>query len=340
MLYRMVATNIPLHIGAEEFYEYVRSHTSGNMVANALLITTPVRNPHDRDFCFKNGDIPKANRVAGCLPMSTGAAVVDYTSKEAAVAAQNVDFLVDGAVVALSAVGAVTTTGPRKEEDEGRSAYKQLQRGVGVALGCEPPSDRKRPRARDDEGEHEIGLRLVGIPTRIYGNFLEMHGISPRKVMGVVREPADATSPSSANGKSLCRSPVDLFYDVASALRRREMDELLSLRRISDEEIVISVTPEAGKTLLEQASNGIGLRVVAASISEESSGEENLEGNENIVFTLTVHKLRPQILVDGENLQLVKKHEVLRSMARIMELTNARAAGFIDLYGNVLLPKC
>ncbi|KEG05308.1 hypothetical protein DQ04_23751000, partial [Trypanosoma grayi] len=217
MPYRLLATNIPLHVTAEEFYDYVRAHAGGDAVVNALLITRPAAE-------------------AAVTESSCGAALVDYATKSAADTARCANFYVDGAHVLLKGVGiaAATATATKPapatlrsaeaEAEEGREAYRQLQCGVNASHRRNVPTSScavfttaagdeaamtsvglKRPR-EDAGGEaQEMELRLLGIPCDVYGHFLP-------SINGSAGDNDDAAVP--ANGATR-RSAVDLFADVA-----------------------------------------------------------------------------------------------------------------------------
>ncbi|EAN77264.1 uncharacterized protein TEOVI_000155200 [Trypanosoma equiperdum] len=335
---RLLATNIPLHITAEEFYDYVRAHSSGDAVVNALLITRPGDNGAAAPGIRKGP--AKRKRAAENPFVSSGAALIDYETKAAADAARRVDFLVGDTVVMLNVVGSVAVSGQRECEKEGRKAYEQLRCGIRDD-NFDSAGGRKRPPPNVEAAVHEMEVRLVGIPTHLYGNFLGGIGEIVRKEGPRGEEEVGGSDPSVARFGSavVLRSVADLFFDVALAIRHLTMGEMLSLRRVCDDEALITVPRAVGIRLLELASEGHGLQVTVAVGEEEQNGWKVTEQSQCVSYYLSVHKPRAQVMVDGENLQLVKKHEVLRSMANMMEHTNAKVAGFVDPFGNVLIPR-
>ncbi|KAF8284379.1 hypothetical protein TcBrA4_0063270 [Trypanosoma cruzi] len=324
MPYRLLVTKIPLHVGEEEFYDYVRAHVSGEAVVNALLIMLP------------------GGGGASTLISSSGAALVDYSAKNAADAARRVDFYVDGVAVMMKAVGSIPTPGRHTEllAEEGRVAYQRLRRGLSHADRCTSRTDAaagqkrqrkdenvvvvddvernmKGMRETDNQKAEEVELRLVGIPHDVYGSLFDE---------GVAGSGSHPTR----------QSTVDLFTDVALTIRRATLGELLSLRRITDDEAVIRVFADTADTLLGRAETGLQLLIQSTASTEDAKEFLKEPSDQRILF---VRRPRPQVRITGDNFALATKHDVVGAMARIMELTNAKVAGFIDPFGNLLLPS-
>ncbi|EKF31619.1 hypothetical protein MOQ_004544 [Trypanosoma cruzi marinkellei] len=325
MPYRLLVTKIPLHVGEEEFYDYVRAHVSGEAVVNALLIMLP------------------GGAGASTPILSSGAALVDYSAKSAADTARRVDFYVDGVAVMMKAVGSVPAPGRHTEllAEEGREAYQRLRRGpshVDLSTACTDATagqkrqrrdenavvfddvdrDMKGMRETDNQKAEEVELRLVGIPHDVYGSLF------------------DEVVSGSGGSHPTRQSTVDLFMDVALTIRRATLGELLSLRRITDDEAIIRVFADTADTLLGRAENGLQLLIQSTATTEDAKEVPKEPFDQRILF---VRRPRPHVRITGDNFALATKHDVVGAMARIMELTNAKVAGFIDPFGNLLLPS-
>ncbi|RNF09623.1 uncharacterized protein Tco025E_06954 [Trypanosoma conorhini] len=322
MPYRLLVTNIPLRVGEEEFYDYVRAHVGGEAVVNALLIMRP----------DGTGTSPHMS--------SSGAALVDYSAKSAADAARRVDFYVDGAAVMMKAVGSVPAPGRHAETlaAEGREAYQRLRCGVAHAdrrggRGGDAVAGQKRRRGGDSavasdspdrdatatsvDGGAEVELRLVGVPRDLYGARTD-------------------EGPADAGGRPTGPPAFDLFADVARSVRRATLGELLSLRRLTDEEALIRVSADTAAALLERAEDGLQLLPEPTAAAQQAKEAAKGPCDHRRLY---VRPSRPRVQITGDNFALATKHEVVGAMARIMALTNAKVAGFIDPFGNFLLPS-
>ncbi|KAH9601735.1 hypothetical protein LSM04_006841 [Trypanosoma melophagium] len=369
MPYRVLITNIPTYVGEEEFYDYVRSHVGGESVVNALLIMRPIKDNeknHNKHHNSNNSNNKQRQEdeyhpqqyTTGMF--SSGAALVDYETKRAADAARRVDFHVDGVRVMMKAVGTAPTE--REAAEKGLQAYEMLRRGFNNTTSTISSSTAittktttvKRPRdASDDMGAndkdgvctHEMELRLVGIPCEIYGSFFltftagcaevrpNTDGKGLMKNCGV--DMAVGGTHTSQEHQSQLRSAVELFDDVARSVRRATLGgDLLSLRRISDTEAIIRVSTSTGESLLERATDGQNLNLHLEFADGDSSTSQQRQQ-----YTLFVHRPRPHVQLSGDNFVLAKKHEVLQAMSRMMEITNGKIAGFVDPFGNYLLPS-
>ncbi|RNE98223.1 hypothetical protein TraAM80_09004 [Trypanosoma rangeli] len=324
MPYRLLVTNVPLRVGEEEFYDYVRAHVGGEAVVNALLIMRP------------------DNTEASPHMSSSGAALVDYSMKSAADAARRVDFFVDGASVMMKAVGSVPAPGRHAEmlAEEGREAYQRLRCGVSHAdrraIRGDTAARQKRRRGDDNavapqavdrstedtsikgnRDDEEVELLLVGVPHDVYGSIFG-EGLA------------------GAGAQLTCQPTFDLFADVALSVRRATLGELLSLRRITDDEALIRVSADTAEALLERAANGLQLLIQPTTTTDEAKEPAKAPCDK---YLLSVRQPRPCVHITGDSFELATKHEVVGAMARIMEVTNAKVAGFMDPFGNFLLPS-
>ncbi|ORC92260.1 uncharacterized protein TM35_000044740 [Trypanosoma theileri] len=353
MPYRVLITNIPTYVGEEEFYDYVRAHVGGESVVNALLIMRPItqnekNHKNTNNNNNKNNNSPQPQEEQTRSMSSSGAALVDYETKRAADAARRVDFYVDGVRVMMKAVG--TAPAEREAAEKGRRAYEILRCGLHQTTTTTTTTSTttavKRPRDEKDEvsasdkeslSAHEVELRLVGIPCEVYGSFLTAivgcEDVRPNRDGEDVKSSVDITvsgTSSSQQQQHQQLSAVQLFDDVARSVRRATLGgELLSLRRISDSEAIIRVSASTGESLLERAADGHTLNLHL----------ESLDGQSQQQYALFVHPPRPHLQLAGDNFVLAKKHEVLQAMSRMMEITNGKIAGFVDPFGNYLLPS-
>ncbi|KAG8338953.1 hypothetical protein TRVL_10219 [Trypanosoma vivax] len=331
MPFRLLAKQIPQHVGTEAFYDYIRAHAGGDSITNALLITQRLH-PQSQHSVGSHGG---ATAMLSPPARSLGAALVDYATQSAAEAAQRADFYVDGVQVLLDVVGAVAASG-KQAENRGREAYQQQRYGFArkrreIALNEVPHA--RRPRDDNVGKGDEMTLRLVGIPTEVYGPFLayqcSKHG-------ALSHEEID-----NLDGRSReMRSAVQLFFDVALAIRRLTAGELLSMRRVSSEESIITVCANIGQQLLDLPDSCLHLTLDSPYEQADEKDAASLHNERSGFYRLQVRQPRSHVKFGDRNFSLVRKHQVLKAISRLMRCTNERVAGFVDPFGNVLIPKC
>ncbi|CCW69424.1 unnamed protein product [Phytomonas sp. Hart1] len=258
-------TGIPREVEPEEFYAYLRSHLTHHALpalVNALLLRIPAE---------------EGKEGGG---RSTGAALVDFSSKAAAEAAMTGHVnssTTNSGVISGGGGGGVYVAGVKLRwqplgaviagegswaaamlpdaiaaEQEGRRAYTAIEGDEKVAKKCQTSVDeRRRTRKRVKEGDESNSspMKLCKSEGGVQREYtLPLTGNSREEV--VVRLVADRSLsklyPFNRDGE------VHLFSDIERELRRMIMGVLFSLQRISDTEVHINIDRETANYLQEK----------------------------------------------------------------------------------------
>lgn len=344
--YRVLLTEIPLSLSCEEFYDYLRAHTSDRGIYNALLLTpqqtapesspNPIEEAGQQSFSLTHKQFKVHQR-------NIGAAYVDFFNRCYAEAAIRIPFLIGSAQIKWKHIGRVyestsshsssilSTSGFqdrfRHAARQGRTGYLTWRRNIDRASNNEVEKRRKT--------EHE--------PTPISSEVATVF-------ISLVKTKNQHNSDSYPTCQSI--NTENLFYLLQTTFQQLNLGFIHSIDRIAWDEIILSTDTDTAHALESQKY----LEIPVPHSRSDKGQEDTTELPSHHVVTWRVSPLplekknlaRTLLLFNQEkpiastsprenvNITLARKEEVVTIIAKLFESTSGKFIGSKDKYGNYL----
>lgn len=359
--YRVLATEIPLTLSCEEFYDYLRAHTGDRGLYNALLLTPQQTGNEDHSNSstvdFSRPSLSPVKNIAKDNRRNIGAAYVDFVSKSYAEAAMRIPFSIGTTLVKWRTIGRVyETSSYRPSSSPSTPGFQDrfrhaAQRGRIAYLSC-----KRRVEIVDLNGEKKRRKTEQ-----------ELFNSDSSNMSSVFISALQSKNQNHSDVLKYCENiPTEhLFCLIQTALQQLHLGFLHSIERIAADEIILFTDADTARALEEQmvlrfslthpilpTDQGLILkqttppsRFITWTVSPSSLKKKTIAEMLLLSSTQPLQTAAPTPIIrtnstssSAPNLSLARKEEVVRTIARLFESSHGKTIGFKDKYGNYYFP--